>query len=622
MSSKKVCLDTSAIIHCEPESVVEGASEVIIPYAAFDELQSQASKGREEGFEGLRNVKRLRELCEERGIPLRFSGKRPDLDEIRLASSGRLDALIIEVAKSENAALMTCDYVQSLVAEADGVESIYVPVETLGEKFSFERFFTEDTMSVHLKEGVPPLAKRGRVGNFRLVRIREEPCTEEELLQIIKEINEAVRMRREAFIEESIPGGRVVQLGEYRIAIARPPLADATEITIVRPIVKLSLEDYKLSEKLMKRFEERAEGILIAGPPGSGKTTFASSLANFYASKGKVVKTLELPRDLQVGPEITQYSAPRGDFSNIADILLLVRPDYTVFDEIRKTSDFKIFADMRLAGVGMIGVVHAADPIDAVQRFVGRLDLGMIPSVIDTIIYVKDGEIKKVYEVSMTVKVPTGMTEADLARPVVEIRDFETGRLEYEIYTYGEENVVIPVRDVTTQTPVERLAAERILQVIRRYDRGAEVDIIGNKAVVRVHPDAIAKLIGKDGRNITKIEEKLGISIEVEARSVRAERAVRASAALASAASEVETEDVSQEAEIPFSISETKNYLSLNLERDMSGRCVEVYVNDQFLFSPVVGKKNRIRVGKNSKIGKELLKALRRGGRVRILEAG
>ncbi|WP_456487808.1 ATPase, T2SS/T4P/T4SS family [Candidatus Alkanophaga liquidiphilum] len=602
--SKKICMDTSALIHCEPENVVKDASEIIVPYAAFDELQAQASKGREEGFEGLRSVKRLRELCEERGVPLRFAGKRPNFDEIRLASSGRLDALIIGVAKSEGATLMTCDYVQSLVAEAEGVESIYVPVEIIGEKFSFERFFTDDTMSVHLKEGVPPLAKRGKVGRFKLLQIREEPCTEEELLQIIKEINEAIRMRREAFIEESIPGGRVVQLGEFRIAIARPPLADATEITIVHPIVKLSLRDYKLSEKLMKRFEERAEGVLIAGPPGSGKTTFASSLANFYASKGKVVKTLELPRDLQVGPEITQYSAPRGDFSSIADILLLVRPDYTVFDEIRKTSDFRIFADMRLAGVGMIGVVHAANPIDAVQRFVGRLDLGMIPSVIDTIIYVKDGEIKKVYEVSMTVKVPTGMTEADLARPVVEIRDFETGKLEYEIYTYGEENVVIPVRNVTTQTPIEKLAAERVLQAIRRYDGQAEVEIVGNKAVVRVHPDAIARFIGRDGRNVSKLEAELGISIDVEARSIEAEATKEAAGV-----------------EIPFSVSETKNYLTLNLEDDVSGRNVEIYIDNEFLFSPVVGKKNRIRVGKNSKIGKELLNTLKHGGQIRILRS-
>jgi ATPase len=106
----------------------------------------------------------------------------------------------------------------------------------------------------------------------------------------------------------------VAQIGNYRIAVARPPFSDGLEVTIVRPIVKLRLEDYQLPQKLLERFEMRAEGILIAGPPGSGKSTFAASLAEFYSQRGKIVKTLESPRDLQVGPEITQYSPLEGGF--------------------------------------------------------------------------------------------------------------------------------------------------------------------------------------------------------------------------------------------------------------------------------------------------------------------
>ena len=39
--------------------------------------------------------------------------------------------------------------------------------------------------------------------------------------------------------------------------------------------------------------------------------------------------------------------------------------------------------------------------------------------------YRKDGEIKTVYDLELKVKVPTGMTESDLARPVIEIRNFD-----------------------------------------------------------------------------------------------------------------------------------------------------------------------------------------------------
>ena len=64
----------------------------------------------------------------------------------------------------------------------------------------------------------------------------------------------------------------------------------------------------------------------------------------------------------------------------------------------------------------MIGVIHANSPIDAVQRFIGKIELGMIPHIIDTIIFLKDGNINKVYELKLTVKVPSGMVERRSSR--------------------------------------------------------------------------------------------------------------------------------------------------------------------------------------------------------------
>ena len=130
------------------------------------------------------------------------------------------------------------------------------------------------------------------------------------------------------------------------------------EATIVKPIAKLTIDDYGLSEKLVARLSGKAEGIIISGPPGSGKI-LASSLAEFYVTKRKIVKTFESPRDLQVPEEVTQYAPLEGSFEKAVDILLLVRPDYTIFDEIRRNRDFQVFADMKLAGVAIIGVVHA-----------------------------------------------------------------------------------------------------------------------------------------------------------------------------------------------------------------------------------------------------------------------
>ncbi|MBU5689513.1 MAG: PINc/VapC family ATPase [Candidatus Aenigmatarchaeota archaeon] len=600
MKVGKIVCDTSIIVDGKiskmlREDEFEDLKEIIIPRAVLDELQAQASKGKESGFLGLDELKNIRQLCADKKINIRFSGERPSLEDIKLAKGGRLDAIIRDVAKEENAVLLTADYVQALTGEAEGVKTEYLPPEIQIKQLSFEKYFTPDTMSVHIKENVSPMAKRGKPGKFQLVKI-DKPLTRDDVQKMIYETIEIARTREDAFIEAENGGALVIQLGNYRIAIARPPFSDGFEITIVRPIVKLSLDDYKLSNKLVDRLKTKAEGILIAGPPGSGKSTFATSIAEFLIKeKNVIIKTIESPKDLQVPDEVTQYGPLGGDFAKTADILLLVRPDYTIFDEVRLEKHFKIFADMRLSGIGMIGVVHASEAIDAVQRFIGKIELGMIPHVVDTVIFLKDGEIKNVYILSLTVKVPFGMSEADLARPVVEVRDFESGKLVYEIYSYGEENVVIPV-EKEQSSAVEDLARKAIYQEIKKYDDDAEITFTSkDRVTVRVDNNSIARLIGREGRNIEEIESKLGIHIDVEPKIASTGR------------------------EVDHNISESGNSLIIGFENSLRGKQVSVYVNDDFIMSATVGKNNEIKIGKSSEIGRELIKAMMNKKKIRVL---
>ncbi|GIU71094.1 MAG: ATPase [Candidatus Nitrosocaldaceae archaeon] len=599
MILKRFVLDTSIIIDGKVSKMIEHNelrdSEIIIPHAVLDELQAQASTNRESGFLGLEEIKRIREIGKNKNIVVKFVGTRPSIEEIRLAKHGRIDAIIKDIAKQEDATLLTADYVQALVAEAEGIDAKYIKEERLIENYSFEKYFDEETTSIHLKEGTLPLAKKGKPGEFKLVKISEQISSYEELSKIVKEVTELAIMDGKGSIEISRNGATVIQLENYRIAITKPPFSDGLEITIVRPIARLTLEDYKISSKLMDRLKSKAEGILIAGPPGSGKSTLASSLAEFYLKEGKIVKTFESPRDLQVSDEITQYIPLEGSFEKAADILLLVRPDYTIFDEVRKTSDFEVFADMRLAGVGMVGVVHASSPLDAIQRFMSRMELGMIPHIIDTIIFVKDGAIKKVYELKLTVRVPTGMTEQDLARPVVDVRDFENDKLEYEIYTFGEENVVMPVESEEMDS-IKKLAEERIREFIRRFDRNAEVEIIGrDRAVIRVDRDAIPLIIGKGGSTIKELEKILNIHIDVEPKLKSIGK------------------------ELSYEITEAGNSLNILLDDEVIGLPVDIYIDDEFLFSAVVGKRARIRVSKKSDIGKKLMSAMMSGKSIKVL---
>ena len=66
------------------------------------------------------------------------------------------------------------------------------PFRTLPLKL--ETFFTDDTMSVHLKNGVLPMAKKGPIGNVPYASIREEPVDHSELSSISKELIERARL--------------------------------------------------------------------------------------------------------------------------------------------------------------------------------------------------------------------------------------------------------------------------------------------------------------------------------------------------------------------------------------------------------------------------------------------
>ncbi|MFX0058059.1 MAG: ATPase, T2SS/T4P/T4SS family [Candidatus Hodarchaeota archaeon] len=456
MPDKFAC-DTSVIFNGLILDIIEDGElgekpEIYISNIVVAEVEYRTNIQKEIGFFGLHVLRELRKLHNEEKIILHIIGKRPTREEIKMAPGGELDALIRDLALKNNAILITADRIQGDVGVFEGLEIMYVKEKAIPKKvgplsLKLLEFFDETTMSIHLKRALPPYAKKGSPGNWYLQRVRDEPLSSKTIEDIAIEIIENVREDEHSFIEIEKYGAVVAQLREFRIVITRPPFSNDVEITAVRPLVNLTLSDYSIDAKLHKRLK-KAEGILVSGAPGAGKSTFSAALANFYLEQNKVVKTLESVRDLQVKPEITQYTKLEGNLENSADILLLVRPDFTIFDEVRTTKDFEIYSDFRLSGVGMVGVVHSSSAIDAIQRFIGRIELGMLPSIIDTIIFIEGGDITSVLVLKMTVKVPHGFRDKDLARPVVEVRDFKSDLLAYEIYSFGQDIVINPINPV------------------------------------------------------------------------------------------------------------------------------------------------------------------------------
>jgi ATPase len=191
------------------------------------------------------------------------------------------------------------------------------------------------------------------------------------------------------------------------------------------------------------------------------------------------------------------------------------------------------------------------------------------------------------------------MLEADLARPLVEVRDFETGRIEYEIYTYGEENVVVPTSEInkTTQSHsvLRKLAESKIKDIIRRFDPNAEINIISdNKVQVRVSKDIVPIIIGKGGSTVSELEKMLGIKIDIESKNPALGK------------------------EIDFEMTESDSALTFVVGQEAIGKSVEFYLEEEFLFNSQVGKKARIKVDRRTENAQKMLDAFAVGKKVRL----
>jgi ATPase len=179
------------------------------------------------------------------------------------------------------------------------------------------------------------------------------------------------------------------------------------------------------------------------------------------------------------------------------------------------------------------------------------------------------------------------MIEQDLARPVITIADFETGTIEYEIYTYGEQVVVMPVTGVEMERPgTWALAAREIEKELLKYTRGTvDVDVAsGSSATVFMDEEDIAGVIGKGGKTIDLIERKLGLHLDIRERKKEKARSKKKEDGIKSFVPAVER---------------SKKYVVLTVQ-GLSGETVDVYSGDDYLLTATVGRKGDVKIGKDT----------------------
>ena len=646
--------DTSVVIDGRITSMIrEGeynGSTIIIPEAVVAELESQANQGREIGFSGLIELQRLSDLAHEGIIKLQYVGKRPSLEQVKMASGGEIDALIRSVAlEYEGAQFITSDIVQAEVAKAKGLDVLYLKPQ-IGDfsPLSLDQFFDETTISVHLKERVKPTARKGTIEKSEIVFLRDSPLSEYELRQMAQEILERAKRDPDGFIEFERKGVTVVQIGSMRIAIARRPFSDGMEITAFRPVLRKQYDSSLLSAEIKTRLAQKSSGILIAGPPGSGKTTVAQSITSYLLMSGHRVCTMENPRDLQVPDSVTQFSALEGSMKKTGEVLTLIRPDYVIFDEIRGDEDFQAYADMRLSGVRIIGVVHSQTPCDALQRFLNRVDFSTVANVIDTLIFVDEKAKISVYQMGLIVGKPTGMQDIPNSCPIIRLSRAIDSATMCDVFSYQGRVIVLPseiheippapqqkkeqpsVPEMTKDVPEKKeegvkeeenlawkIAAREIKQELGRFTDGPiEVKMLSdNKAVVYIDDRDVPAAIGKGGKNVAGIVNKLSVGIDIkplsEFRPVNNEVSEDGMPSGESFASHGRSIDLTVD----------KKELIVRSPEN-SGRIVDVFGGKEYLFTATVSDSGEFKMSKTSGIAQDMLRRHKEGESICLKPVG
>jgi ATPase len=88
--------------------------------------------------------------------------------------------------------------------------------------------------------------------------------TKEMFDDLIDQLFKEVESRDDAFLEINRELSKVLQIGPYRIVIVYPALSDGLELTAVKPVKKMTIEEYNLDKDLFDLLRNKSKGILVS----------------------------------------------------------------------------------------------------------------------------------------------------------------------------------------------------------------------------------------------------------------------------------------------------------------------------------------------------------------------
>ena len=178
--------------------------------------------------------------------------------------------------------------------------------------------------------------------------------------------------------------GFITLPGGHRVGICGCACLDKSGKRTVKDIssinIRISTEHKGCSDRIFQQvFNKTICGILIAGPPCSGKTTLLKDIALKLSSAPFFRKTVLVDERGELAP--MYRGTPCGSIGEFCDVLSCypkgegiinavrtLSPDVIICDEIGDSDDARGVCDVINAGIVMIATAHACNAIELYNR--------------------------------------------------------------------------------------------------------------------------------------------------------------------------------------------------------------------------------------------------------------
>ena len=184
--------------------------------------------------------------------------------------------------------------------------------------------------------------------------------------------------------QHEIRQGFVTMAGGHRVGVCGTAVYEENRVSGIRDIsslnIRIAREVYGAADELLGELDKEISGLLIAGPPSSGKTTILRDLARQLSMKGKKVVVIDergelggafegiCQNDLGLSDVLTGF--PKGE--GILQAVRCLSPELIICDEAGSRQEAAAIEEGLNAGVGLITTLHAGSLEEIYRRSQGR----------------------------------------------------------------------------------------------------------------------------------------------------------------------------------------------------------------------------------------------------------